>query len=126
MDQVEKRRAIGLVYWVTLPVSEGKPSRNCAQELDGLPELVAAPPLSAVSVPSKPKVPRAVPKVPPCGWKWLSAYLSYSKPARILCAPLILVTLMSLVYWLSRNWKGLPVLVLPMLATPDTWKPGIP
>ena len=26
---------MGLLTWVTLPVWEGKPSRNCAQELDG-------------------------------------------------------------------------------------------
>ena len=40
---------MGSVNWVTLPVSDGKPSRNCAQELDGLPLLMAVPPLSAVS-----------------------------------------------------------------------------
>src|SRR5438132_12650259 len=89
IDQVENRSAFGFANWVTLPTREGKPSRNCAHELEGLPALTAAPPFSAVSVPSKPKEPRGVPNVPPCGWKWFSANLSYSKPKRRLCVPLI-------------------------------------
>src|SRR5215467_1144651 len=119
MLHVENRSAFGFVNWVTLPTREGKPSRNCAHEFDGLPLLTAAPFLSAVSVPSKPKVPRGVPKVPPWGWKWFRAYLSYSNPKRRLCDPLILLTLMADRYWLSRNWNGLPVPGLPRLAIPE-------
>src|SRR5579872_854781 len=105
--QVEKRRAFGFLNCVTLPTREGKPSRNWAHELDGVPLFTVAPPLSAVRVPSNPKVPRGVPKVPPCGWKWFSADLSYSNPNRRLWEPWILPTLMAVRYWLSRNWNGL-------------------
>src|SRR5262249_36837943 len=126
MLQVEKRRALGLVNWVTLPTRDGKPRRNCAHELEGLPLLTAAPPFRAVRVPSNPKVPRGVPKVPPWGWKGLGAYLSYSKPKRRVCEPFILFRLMAERYWLSRYWKGLPVPALPRLAMPVIWNAVMP
>src|SRR5215471_14843963 len=103
--QEEKRSAFGFVNCVTLPTRDGYPSRNCAHEFDGLPLLTAVPFRRAVRVPSKPKDPRGVPKVPPCGWKWFNAALSYSNPKRRLCEPLFLLRLIALKYWLSRNWK---------------------
>src|SRR5215831_18076822 len=104
------RTVAGFIYWTSLPMLCGSPSRKSPQLLY---PVVAAPPFSEVSPPVKLKPPRG--PLEAWGWKWLMSYLLYSKPKRKEWVPLVQPTLTLLTYWLSRNKNGFDTLGFPRL-----------